>query len=66
MRNIAAADGEIVAAVLAGDRERFGEIVARHRERIYRFVVVKVKDRTVAEDLAQDTFVEVYRALARF
>lgn len=66
MRDITAADGEIVAAVLTGDSERFGELVARHRERIYRFVVVKVKDRTVAEDLAQDTFVEAYRSLARF
>jgi len=66
MRDIAAADGEIVAAVLAGDSERFGELVVRYSERIYRFVVVKVKDRTVAEDLAQDAFVEAYRSLARF
>lgn len=59
-------DAEIVAAVLGGDGERFGELVTRHRDRVYRFVVVKVKDRTVAEDLAQDTFVEAYRSLARF
>lgn len=66
MRSIAAADSEIVAAVLAGDSDRFGEIVARYRDRVYRFVVVKVKDRTVADDLAQDAFVEAYRSLARF
>ncbi len=66
MRNATAADGEIVAAVLAGESERFGEIVARHRDRVYRFVLLKVQDRTVAEDLAQDTFVEAYRSLARF
>lgn len=66
MRSVTAADGEIVAAVLAGESERFGELVARHRERIYRFVAVKVKDSAVAQDLAQDTFVEAYRSLASF
>lgn len=66
MTDIAMADVEAVSAVLSGDPERFGELVKRHRDRVYRFVLLKVNDRTVADDLAQDTFVEAYRSLARF
>lgn len=66
MTDVSVNDVEIVAAVLGGAGELFGELVTRHRDRVYRFVVVKIKDRTVAEDLAQDTFVEAYRSLARF
>ncbi len=59
------ADRRDVARVLAGDREAFAALVDRHQGRIIAHLA-RCVGRDDAEDLAQDTFVRAYQALARF
>ena len=58
-------DALLVSAYVNGDESALGELIARHKERIYRFIYSKVYDRDVTEDIFQDTFVKVINTLKR-
>ncbi len=59
-------DEELVRSVLAGDRERFGELVERYQGRLVNYLFRLVRNLDEAHDLAQEVFVRVYQALDRF
>ncbi|HEY8450423.1 MAG TPA: sigma-70 family RNA polymerase sigma factor [Bacillota bacterium] len=59
-------DGELVQRARAGDFEAFGELVARYEKKVYNLGLRYTGDPQEAEDLAQETFVRVFRALHRF
>ncbi|HKC37963.1 MAG TPA: RNA polymerase sigma factor [Gemmatimonadales bacterium] len=60
-----AADGEIVRAVLAGDRERYARLVERYRDRYARYAARMLGSADAAEDALQDAFVRAYDQLAQ-
>lgn len=59
-------DEELVAAVLAGDPERFGELVERYQVRLVNYLFRLLRNPDDAHDLAQEVLVKVYQALDRF
>jgi len=59
-------DEELVASVLRGERERFGELVDRYQGRLVNYLLRMVGNVQDAHDLAQDVFLKVYAALDRF
>jgi RNA polymerase sigma-70 factor, ECF subfamily len=59
-------DRELVDRARTGDADAFGHLVRRHQPRIHRLAVHMLRDRAEAEDIAQETFIRAYRALARF
>jgi RNA polymerase sigma-70 factor (ECF subfamily) len=56
-------DASDVAAVLAGDSERFEAIVLRYQRPLIRYAMRFTDDRSTAEDMAQDALVACYRSL---
>jgi RNA polymerase sigma-70 factor (ECF subfamily) len=62
----AGSDETLVARIAAGDRLAMQALFARHRVRIYRFVVRLVGDRELAEDLLNEVFLDVWRQAASF
>ncbi|MCW8825467.1 MAG: RNA polymerase sigma factor RpoE [Gammaproteobacteria bacterium] len=62
----AAVDLELVGRVQSGDKQAFGILVERYQNRILHVLTPFLKNRADAEDVAQDTFVRAYRALANF
>jgi RNA polymerase sigma-70 factor (ECF subfamily) len=46
-----------------GDEQAFRQLVERHQDRIFGYLMGMVKDRAVANDLFQDTFVRVINAM---
>jgi RNA polymerase sigma-70 factor (ECF subfamily) len=60
-----AGDGEIVRAVLAGDRERYAQLVERYRDRYARYAARMLGSADAAEDAVQDAFVRAYDQLAQ-
>ena len=58
-------DGHIVARVLRGDVEAYGELVARYRDRYARYALHMLGNRQDAEETLQDAFSRAYRSLAR-
>ena len=59
-------DATLVERSRNGDLEAFNQIVRRYQLRVYNLAARILGDRTAAEDVAQDTFVSAYKALARF
>lgn len=57
-------DSSIIAKVLEGDTEQFGEIVRRYQVGLYRYATSMVGDHDVASDMVQDAFVRAYTNLA--
>lgn len=58
-------DANVVRAVLAGDSERFAELVDRYRDAVYGVVLSKTGAITDAEDIAQETFVAAFGDLRK-
>ena len=52
-------DEELVALYSEGDNGAFDVLLLRHKNRIYSYVFYIVKDRDLAEDIFQETFVKV-------
>jgi RNA polymerase sigma-70 factor (ECF subfamily) len=59
-------DEELVAAVLAGDRDRFGDLIERYQGRLVNYLFRLVRSADDAHDLAQEVFVKVYQVLDRY
>lgn len=59
-------DEELVASVLQGERDRFGDLVDRYQGRLVNYLLRMVGNVQDAHDLAQDVFMKVYAALDRF
>lgn len=56
-------DQELVRHYLDGKESAFELLVTRHKEQIYTKVYLMVRDRDLAEDIFQDTFIKVIKTL---
>ena len=59
-------DGELVARWRAGDRAAFEGLVRRHQARVFRLLLRMLGSREEAEDVAQETFLNLHRSGHRF
>ncbi len=59
-------DRELLAAHAAGDPDAFGELIRRHRDRLWAVALRTVGDREEAADALQDAMLSAYRAAAGF
>jgi RNA polymerase sigma-70 factor (ECF subfamily) len=58
-------DAALVSRVLAGEKEAYGTLMDRYRDRFGRYATHLLGDRHEAEDVLQDTFVRGYRFLGQ-
>jgi RNA polymerase sigma-70 factor (ECF subfamily) len=54
----------LVYAAQDGDARAFGELYDRYVDTVYRYVLLRVSDRSLAEDLTSDTFVRALRRIS--
>jgi RNA polymerase sigma-70 factor (ECF subfamily) len=59
-------DQQLVERVQHGDKQAFGLLVAKYQRKLHRLLARLVRDPVEVEDLAQETFIKAYRALASF
>jgi RNA polymerase sigma-70 factor, ECF subfamily len=59
-------DHELLQGTLAGDNDAFAELVGRYRNQITSYIYRMTNDYDGAVDLAQETFLRVYRAAGRY
>ncbi|MFL6239046.1 MAG: RNA polymerase sigma factor SigM [Actinomycetes bacterium] len=59
-------DEELLARHCAGDDAAFGEIVRRHRDRMWAIALRTLGDRDEAADAVQDAFVSAFRSASSF
>src|SRR6266513_3590516 len=61
-----ASDHALLEETLAGDEDAFAELVSRYRNQITSYIYRMTNDYDGAVDLAQETFVRVFRAADRY
>jgi RNA polymerase sigma-70 factor (ECF subfamily) len=59
-------DAELLRLHVSGDAQAFGELIRRHRDRLWSVALRTLGDREEAADALQDALVSAYRAAARF
>ena len=59
-------DAMLVQRTLAGEQRAFDLLVLRYQRRVERLIGRMVRDVDLVQDIAQETFVRAYRALAQF
>jgi RNA polymerase sigma-70 factor (ECF subfamily) len=59
-------DAELIQGALAGSEEAYRQLVLRYQRPVWGLLQRMVRDRMLAEDLAQEVFVKAFRALATF
>lgn len=57
---------DALARVLAGDQDAYASIVQQYRGHVFALALPIVKNRSDAEDVAQETFVRAYQKLATY
>lgn len=65
-RDEALHDAGLVRRFNAGEEAAFTEIVARYRTRMFAAAFAMLRNRSDAEEVAQDTFIRAHRGLANF
>jgi RNA polymerase sigma-70 factor (ECF subfamily) len=59
-------DAALLRAHVAGDRDAFGELVRRHRDRLWAVALRTLGDREEASDALQDALISALRSADRF
>ena len=58
-------DQELVNLYLTGDQVALEVLIHRHKKKIFSYIMVIVKDKQLAEDIFQDTFIKVINTLRK-
>ncbi len=66
VEKLADSDTMLVERTLAGEHKAFELLVIKYQRRIQRLIGRMVRDVDLVEDIAQETFIRAYRALAQF
>jgi RNA polymerase sigma factor (sigma-70 family) len=56
-------DADLARAALAGDRDAFGRLIARHQSKVCAVACAVTGDRERGRDVAQETFLQAWRGL---
>lgn len=59
---VARSDAELMLRVKDGDEESFADLLSKHRDPVINYLYRMVQNAAIAEELAQDVFLRVYRA----
>ena len=65
MLNSVLSDQELVKNYLNGDNASFETLLTRHKSRVFAFIMSKIKNRDLSEDIFQDTFIKVINSLQK-
>jgi len=63
---VMASEEDLLAALRRGDEEAFVSLVARYNSMLMRLAMMYVRDRSVAEDVVQETWIGFLESLTRF
>ena len=59
-------DQKLINAVSNGDTRAYGELVDRYKDLVYTLAYRMLKHREEAEEVAQDTFIKIFKSLDKF
>ncbi|MAW65876.1 MAG: RNA polymerase subunit sigma-24 [Flavobacteriales bacterium] len=63
MKLVNLSDKDLVSLYINGNEIALEELIKRHKTRIYSYIFITIKNRALAEDFFQDTFIKVIKTL---
>lgn len=63
MKTIALSDNELISRYVNGDESALKTLILRHEKKVFSYIMLSVKNRELAEDIFQDTFIKVINTL---
>ena len=58
-------DRELVSLYIRGNENAFETLLMRHKDKVYNFIYIKVRDTALAQDIFQDAFIKVVKTLKK-
>ena len=52
-------DRELIIAYINGNEKAFECLLMRHKDKMHRFIYLKVRDHLLAEDIFQEAFIKI-------
>ncbi|HPT04749.1 MAG TPA: sigma factor, partial [Bacteroidales bacterium] len=59
MNNQLVSDQELINRYLSGNQASLELLIHRHKNKVYSYILTVVKDKELADDIFQDTFIKV-------
>lgn len=56
-------DRDLITEYIGGNEKAFEVLLARHKDKIYRFIYMKLRNQELANDIFQETFVKIIKTL---
>ena len=56
-------DQDLVKRFIQGDQTSIEILINRHKNKVFTYIILIVKNQTLAEDIFQDTFIKVIKSL---
>lgn len=63
MRLSEISDNQLIVSFISGDESSLEVLVRRHQKRVFTSILILVRDKELAEDLFQETFIKVIKTL---
>ena len=63
MKTQALSDQELIHEYLSGNHSSIEKLIRRHQNRVYAYIIMVVKEKSLADDIFQDTFIKVINTL---
>ena len=63
MKSIALTDNELITRYVDGDENALKLLITRHQKKVFSYILMSVRNRELAEDIFQDTFIKVINTL---
>jgi len=58
-------DKELVSQYLSGSEQAFETLLLRHKDKIYNYIFMKIRDHAKSQDIFQETFIKVIKTLKK-
>lgn len=58
-------DQELIDLFIAGDQTCLEELIKRHKNKVFTYIILLVKNQELAEDIFQETFIKVIKSLKK-
>ena len=58
-------EAQLIRNYISGDENALAILIERHKHKIFGFIISKIQDSDLAEDIFQDTFIKVIRTLKK-
>lgn len=61
--NKSISDYELIQRFIEGEQSCFGQIIHRHKNKVFAYISLYIRDQALAEDIFQDTFMKVIQSV---